>query len=688
LNPLECETSSKARDQGSASIQEVIGLDPDDCMRSRIFLTLLDSNTTFTCAFMPTVSAFDRHLWGEGRLLESYRVFGAHPNRQGTWFRVWAPRADEVALIGDFNNWDRAAHSMRAVGTGMERFWEIYVRGARVGQRYKFSIRRGPWWTDKSDPFAFEMEPPDMGGHGVAGLSGIIADQDFAWSDDAWMATRPGPESLTAAVSIYEVHLGSWRRKGDGMSLSYREMAEPLAAHALDMGFTHVELLPVQEHPYYGSWGYQVIGPFAPTFRYGSPADFKYLINYLHEKGIGVLLDWVPAHFATDPQGLVDFDGEPLFEYEEPVMRHHPDWGTLVFDYTRPQVRNYLLSNALFWLDEFHIDGLRFDAVASMLYRDYSRGEEWTPNKFGGRENLEAMSLLKEINETVFTRFPNAIMVAEESTAWPGVSHPTYTGGLGFLYKWNMGWMHDSLEFFKEDPINRRYHFHNFTFPLVYAWAENYMLSLSHDEVVHGKGSMFGKMPGDDWQKAANLRLLYGHMFGHPGKKLLFMGCEFGQRGEWNHDAGLEWGLLDEPLHQGIAEWVRTLNNLYKEFDVLQYDEGGGFYWIDFSDLDNTVASYVRHRDGKELIFIFNFTPVPRLNYRQGVPHKGTWTVRLSSDDLRFGGSGAGSMGPLEARQDMTHGQPASLQLDLPPLGLLILEKAPDIATKQTHPKK
>ena len=635
---------------------------------------------------MPAASAFDRYLWGEGRLERAWDLFGAHPNKQGTWFRVWAPRADEVQLIGDFNDWQKGVHVMKPVGEGMERFFEIYVRGARPGQKYKYAIRRGPWWTDKSDPFAREMEPPDPQGHGIAGLSAIIPTFDFEWSDSEWMASRQGPETLAQAVSIYEVHLGSWRRGDDGLSLSYRDIAEPLADHVEEMGFTHVEFLPVQEHPFYGSWGYQVVGAFAPTFRYGTPSDFKFLVNYLHQRGIGVLLDWVPAHFATDPQGLVNFDGEPLFEYEDPVMRHHPDWGTLVFDYTRPQVRNYLLSNALFWLDEFHIDGLRFDAVASMLYRDYSRGDEWTPKMYGGRENLEAMSLLKEINERVFTNHPTALMIAEESTAWPGVSHPTYRGGLGFLYKWNMGWMHDSLEFFKEDPVHRRYHVHNFTFPLVYAWAENYMLSLSHDEVVHGKGSLIGKMPGDDWQKAANLRLLFGHMMGHPGKKLMFMGCEFGQGGEWNHDGGLDWWLLDQPLHQGIATWVKTMNQLYRETSLLQDDSGGGFYWIDFSDLENTVVSYARHRDGKELVFVFNFTPVPRPDYKQGVPHVGAWQVKLSSDDLAFGGSGAGSLGKLEARKDMTHGQPASIQLDLPPLGLLILEKiadAPKVSKKK-----
>ncbi len=624
---------------------------------------------------MPAVSAFDQFLWGQGRLEDAYRTFGAHANRQGTWFRVWAPRADAVSVIGDFNDWERARHPMKSVGSGMERFWEVYVRGARAGDKYKFSINRGDSWIDKSDPFGFEMEPPVEGGDAVQGLSGIISPSDFKWSDDAWMSKRKGPESLREAVSIYEVHLGSWRRHEDGTFLTYLELAEPLADYVLEMGFTHVELMPVQEHPFYGSWGYQIVGPFAPTYRYGRPSDFKMLINHLHQKGIGVILDWVPAHFATDPQGLMEFDGEPLFEYEDPVMRHHPDWGTYVFDYSRPQVRNYLLSNALFWLDEYHIDGLRFDAVASMLYRDYSR-EDWTPNKFGGRENLDAMEMLKTINETVFSRFPSAMVIAEESTAWPGVSHPTYRGGLGFLYKWNMGWMHDTMQFFHEDPVHRKHHYHDFTFPLVYAWAENYMLSLSHDEVVHGKGSMFGKMPGDDWQKASNLRMMFGHMFGHPGKKLLFMGSEFGQGREWSHDRGLDWWLLDKDIHRGTQAWVKALNQVYRNSAALRNDTAGCFEWVDMSDLENAVASYIRLGQDENLLFVFNFTPVPRSGYLQGAPTIGKWRVLLSSDEVRFGGSGAGSSGDVLAKKGRLHNREAILSLDLPPLGVLILRKA------------
>ena len=628
---------------------------------------------------MPAVSKFEQYLWGQGKLENAYRTFGAHATRGGVWFRVWAPNADSVAVIGDFNHWDATTHVMRSVGAENGRFWELFVRGARIGQRYKFAITKEGRQVDKADPFAFEMEPPVEGGHAIQGLSGIVSDLTYAWNDGEWMSERRGPETLDQPVSIYEVHLGSWQRKSDGSLLSYQELAEPLADYVLEMGFTHVELMPVQEHPFFGSWGYQIVGPFAPTFRYGSPVEFKAFIDHLHSRGIGVLLDWVPAHFATDPQGLSQFDGESLFESPDPIMQRHPDWGTLVFDYANPLVRNYLLSNALFWLDEYHIDGLRFDAVASMLYRDYSR-EEWTPNKFGGKENLEAIELLKTINETVFNRFPSAMVIAEESTAWPGVSHPTYKGGLGFLYKWNMGWMHDTLHFFQEDPIHRKYHTHGFTFPLVYAWAENYMLSLSHDEVVHGKGSLFGKMPGDDWQKAANLKLLFGHLFGHPGKKLLFMGGEFGQGREWDHDRGLDWWLLDKEHHLGIQKWVQALNTLYTSHPVLRDDQEGCFEWVDMSDLQNSVASYVRKSGDGSLMFVFNFTPVPRPGYLQGAPKSGRWNVVFSSDDTRFGGSGsgtgvnAGKNETLFAHNEPYHGQPASFLLDLPPLGLLILE--------------
>lgn len=621
--------------------------------------------------------------------MASHRTFGAHPNASGTWFRVWAPRADAVSVIGDFNDWDPEAHPMRAVGEGLARSWEVFVRSARPGVKYKYRVHRFGHFVDKTDPFAFEMEPPSPGGSAITGLSSVVAFMEFDWTDEAWMRNRNGPADLRNAVSIYEVHLGSWRRHADGEQLTYRELAEPLAAYVTEMGFTHVELLPVMEHPFYGSWGYQVVGYYAPTHRYGTPTDFKYLVNALHEAGIGVILDWVPAHFATDPQGLVAFDGEPLYESADPAMRHHPDWGTYVFDYNRPQVRNFLLSNALFWLDEYHLDGLRFDAVASMIYRDYSR-KKWTPNMFGGRENLEAVDFLKSVNEMVYSSFPDVMMIAEESTAWPGVSHPTYEGGLGFLYKWNMGWMHDTLEFFKRDPVHRKHHFHDFTFSLVYAWAENHLLALSHDEAVHGKGSLFGKMPGEDWQKAANLRMMLAHMFGHPGKKLMFMGSEFGQAREWSHDRGLDWWLLDAEdaptvgLHSGLQAWVRSLNALYRASGALQDDVPGSFEWIESNDLANTVAAYCRRgEDGsggpgappETLIFIFNFTPVPRVTYRLGLPAAGDWTVALNSDAPEFGGAGAGPAhgAPIAASAPPSHGRPASAVLDLPPLGMLVL---------------
>ncbi len=664
---------------------------------------------------MPRISNYDLYLWGHGELQASHRTFGAHVNRGGTWFRVWAPRAEKVCLIGDFNDWDGEKHVMRPTGEGLARTWEIYVRGARPGMKYKYRVYRFGHSVDKTDPFAFDMEPPRPGGSAHEGLSAIIADLDFEWTDGEWMGSRGGPRDLERAVSVYEVHLGSWRRHEDGRVMTYRDIAQPLAEYVRGMGYTHVELMPVLEHPYYGSWGYQVVGYFAPTGVYGSPVDFKYLVNTLHEHGIGVILDWVPAHFATDRQGLEAYDGEPLFEYTDPAMRHHPDWGTYVFDYGRPQVRNFLISNALFWLDEYHVDGLRFDAVASMLYRDYSR-ENWTPNQFGGRENLEAVDFLKSVNEKVFSAFPTAMMIAEESTAWPGVSAPTYNGGLGFLYKWNMGWMHDTLEFFRRDPLYRQHHYHDFTFPLVYAWAEHYMLSLSHDEVVHGKGSLFGKMPGDDWQKAANLRLLFAHMFGHPGKKLMFMGMEFGQGREWSHDRGLDWWLLDATdeegttaetnsaaldgsaetgLHTGLQSWVRALNALYGASSALQSDAMGCFEWIDFGDTKNCVASYLRRVPGAStgraageagagggytvLVFIFNFTPVPRNAYRVGLPDGYRWTVNLNSDSREFGGSGTGTPQQLTCRHGEeihavpAHGRTHSIVLDLPPLGVLVL---------------
>ena len=618
------------------------------------------------------LGAADFYYWNQGQHGQAYNLLGAHPDEGGTHFAVWAPYADYVAVVGDFNGWNPGAHPLHRRDAGL---WEGYVEGAAPGERYKFRIGSPAFQGDKTDPFAYAMEAPHPSGNPIEGMSAIITDlDDFTWSDAGWMAAREGPAGLNKPVAIYEVHLGSWMRKADGYSPSFREIARPLADHVEGLGFTHVELLPVMEHPYYGSWGYQVAGYYATTFRYGSPRDLMYLIDYLHSRGIGVILDWVPAHFAMDPQALGFFDGSPLFEYGDPRMRTHPDWGTYVFDYGKPGVRNFLVSNALFWFDKFHIDGLRFDAVASMLYRDYSRGDQWTPNQFGGRENLEAISLLQTVNAKVFERFPQALMIAEESTSWPGVTKPTHEGGLGFLYKWNMGWMHDTLAFLEEDPVNRKYHHQNLTFPLVYAWSEHFVLPLSHDEVVHLKGSLFGKMPGDDWQKAANLRLLLAHQVGHPGKKLLFMGGELGQRGEWNHDAQVEWHLLDDPLHAGILRWTQDLFGLYRAHPALWNDAPGGFHWIDADDRERSIGAYRRMGGGRELIFAFNFTPVVRDNYRIGVMPGRTYKQVLSSDDLRYGGSGVGNYGAIEPYPVPAHGKPASLVVTLPPLGVVVFE--------------
>ncbi len=614
----------------------------------------------------------ERRRWQEGTFYDSYRRLGAHPTDEGTWFAVWAPSADHVCVMGEFNAWNADANPLERNDAGI---WEGFVHGARPGHHYKFRLQRWHYTVDKTDPYAYAMEPPASGGSAQAGLASIVVDPSYDWQDGEWMARRRGPETLSDPVSIYEVHLGSWRKKADGYSLSYREIAAPLADYVEQMGFTHVEFMPVMEHPYYGSWGYQVVGYYAPSYRFGHPDDLKYLIDYLHRRGIGVLLDWVPAHFATDPQGLVFYDGSTLYEYDDPQMRFHPDWGTYVFDYNKPGVKNFLVSNALFWLKEYHVDGLRFDAVASMLYRDYSRGHHWSPNMFGGRENLEAIDLLKKVNEAAFSEVGSIMMVAEESTAWPGVSQPTYNGGLGFLYKWNMGWMHDTLAYMHEDPVHRRYHHDNLTFPLVYAYAEHYTLPLSHDEVVHGKGSLWGKMPGDAWQKAANLRLLYGHQMGHPGKKLLFMGCEFGQEREWNHDHALDWELLDQPLHSGLQAWVRDLNHLYREHPALWNDDPGGFEWIDLNDRDQSIVSYERRSGGRSLVFVFNFTPVPRPNYRVGVPEGGFWRERLNSDAALYGGGDVGNLGGVESHPVPYHGRPESVILTLPPLGLLVLER-------------
>ncbi len=607
----------------------------------------------------------------EGSFYRSYEKLGAHPDGQGVWFAVWAPGADGVSVLGEFNDWKADAHPLQRRKGGV---WETYVPGARSGQKYKYRITRGMYTVDKTDPYAFAMEPPVAGGDAASGLASIICDLDYAWDDKTWLEQRCGPDSLNRPVSIYEVHLGSWRKRGM-YSMSYRDIARPLADHVEELGFTHVEFMPVMEHPFYGSWGYQVAGYYAPTYRYGSPADFKYLVDYLHRRGVGVLLDWVPAHFATDPQALVFFDGGALYEYDDPGMRRHPDWGTYVFDYNKPGVRNFLISNALFWIEEYHIDGLRFDAVASMLYRDYSRGKEWSPNLFGGRENLEAIDLLRKVNEVVYTHAPDVLTIAEESTAWPGVSKPTYDGGLGFLYKWNMGWMHDTLEYMEKDPVHRKHHQDRLTFPLLYTYSEHYILPLSHDEVVHGKGSLWNKMPGDAWQKAANLRLLYGRQIGHPGKKLLFMGSEFGQTSEWDHDHAIDWDALKDPLHKGMMAWVKDLYTLYRNHPALWNDQPGGFEWIDFEDHEGSTVSYIRRSTDRELVFLFNFTPVPRTDYRIGMPGKGRWRELLNSDAQIYGGGGVGNLGSVDTDPAPFHGRNHSVVVTLPPLAVAILEQ-------------
>jgi 1,4-alpha-glucan branching enzyme len=620
---------------------------------------------------MPHLTDDDIYYWKEGTHTHSYERLGAHPNAQGTWFAVWAPNAERVEVTGDFNDWSAGADVLERREGGL---WEGYVRGAKPGQKYKYHLKANGEWMDRTDPYAFQMEAPSQNAY--EGLSAIIRDLDtYEWDDGAWMNQRHGPSGLNEPLSIYEVHLGSWRHKNHGESLSYREVAEPLADHVEDLGFTHVEFLPLAEHPYYGSWGYQILGYYAPTFRYGDPQDLMYLIDYLHQRGIGVIMDWVPGHFATDPQGLTYFDGSHLFEYDDPLMRHHPDWGTRVFDFGKNGVRNFLISNALFWMDKYHVDGLRVDAVASMLYRDYSREGDWSPNVHGGRENLEAISLLQDTNEQVYEEYPEALMLAEESTAWPGVTTPTEHGGLGFLYKWNMGWMHDTLDYMSNEPVHRKYHHGDLTWTLSWAFSEHYALPLSHDEVVHGKNSLWSKMPGDDWQKAANLRLLYAHMFGHPGKKLLFMGSEFGQYQEWNHDQQLEWWLTDHDLHRGLMNWVRDLNALYRSNPALWNDRQDGFEWISYDDRENSVLTYRRLGGNESVIFVLNATPVVREAYRIGVPEPGVWHERLNSDSDAYGGSNVGNEGGVHSEPTPMHGYQQSVTLALPPLGALVLEQ-------------
>jgi len=621
----------------------------------------------------------DLHLFAEGSHYRLYDKLGAHVARRkeggaGVHFGVWAPNAEGVSVIGDFNDWSPSAHPMGQPhhGSGI---WELFVPEAREGQRYKFRIasRHHGHVVEKADPYAFAAElPPDT--------ASLIWDLGYHWGDGEWMRDRARRNALDAPMSVYEVHLGSWRRvvEEGNRHLGYREAAPLLADYCLEMGFTHVELLPIMEHPFYGSWGYQVTGYFAPTARYGTPQDFMYFVDHLHQRGIGVILDWVPSHFPGDRHGLHYFDGTYLYEHADPRKGFHPEWSSYIFNYGRNEVRAFLLSSALFWLEKYHVDGLRVDAVASMLYLDYARKEgEWIPNQHGGKENLEAIVFLRQLNEAVYHEHPDTQTIAEESTAWPMVSRPVYLGGLGFGMKWNMGWMHDSLRYFKEDPVHRKYHHGELTFSLIYAFNENFMLPLSHDEVVHGKGSLIARMPGDEWQQFANLRLLFGYMWAHPGKKLLFMGGEFGQRREWAHEEQLEWFVLDHPLHAGVRAWVRDLNRFYRDSPALYSRDFShdGFEWVDANDSEESVISFLRKgSDGEWLLVVCNNTPVVRENYRLGVPVSGYWQECLNSDAHCYGGSGQGNLGGVESVPLPAHGRYHSLTLRLPPLGVLYLK--------------
>jgi 1,4-alpha-glucan branching enzyme len=629
--------------------------------------------------FGPVLTAFDLHLFSEGRHYRAWEQLGARRRTvgpvEGVHFAVWAPNAQRVSVIGDFNRWDGRTHVMRRlVPSGV---WELFIPGLHDGVRYKYEVRtREGQLLDKADPYARQLETPPH-------TASIVTGSAYEWGDGDWMRARESlGEWRERPMSIYEVHLGSWRRReGEPQySLSYRDLAATLVPYVRDLGYTHIELLPVMEHPFFGSWGYQVVGFFAPSSRFGTPDDFRYFVDQCHQHGLGVILDWVPGHFPKDGHGLVRFDGTALYEHEDPRRGEHPEWGTLVFNYGRDEVRTFLLSNALYWLEEFHADGLRVDAVASMLYLDYSRREgDWLPNKHGGRENLEAVEFLKELNVVTHGRQPGTITVAEESTSWPAVSRPTFDGGLGFTYKWNMGWMHDMLAYMKEDAVHRRWHHGQITFSMLYAFTENFVLPFSHDEVVYGKRSMLEKMPGDTWQKHASLRALYGYLFAHPGKKLMFMGTEFGQRREWNHDASLDWDLLGDPVHQGLQRWVRDLNLVYRhEPSLHQVDfDGRGFSWIDCHDADNSVVSLLRRaRDGADFsVAVVNFTPVPRTGYVVGMPAPGSYREVLNSDAGIYGGSGAGNGGTVAADGPPAHGFDVSVRLTLPPLGFLLLKR-------------
>jgi 1,4-alpha-glucan branching enzyme len=626
--------------------------------------------------FLPTLGELDLHLLGEGRHERLWQVLGARVRTYptpggditGTSFAVWAPSARGVRVVGDFNYWDGRAHPMRSLGSSG--VWELFVPDIGDGTKYKFEILgRDGVWRHKADPVAFATEHPPA-------TASVVYTSRYPWHDQGWMSERAEHDPHTQPISIYEVHLGSWRR-----GLGYQDLAHELVDYVRELGFTHVELLPVMEHPFGGSWGYQVSSYFAPSSRFGSPDDFRFLVDRLHQAGIGVLVDWVPGHFPKDSWALARFDGTPLYEHPDPRRGEQPDWGTYVFDFGRHEVRNFLVANALFWLEEFHIDGLRVDAVASMLYLDYSRNEgEWTPNQYGGRENLEAVQFLQEMNATVYGRVPGVMTIAEESTAWPGVTRSTHLGGLGFGFKWNMGWMHDSLSYVSLNPVHRSYHHHQMTFSMMYAYSENYVLPLSHDEVVHGKGSLLRKMPGDRWQELANLRAYLAFMWAHPGKQLIFMGAEIAQESEWSELRSLDWWLLETADHRGVHDLVRDLNDVYLGTPALwtRDSDPGGFSWIDANDADNNVFSFLRwdNHDGV-LACVANFAGVPHEGYRIGLPYAGHWDEIINTDAVTYTGSGVGNLGRVEADSSPWHGQPASVTLRLPPLGTLWLRFAP-----------
>jgi len=625
------------------------------------------------------ITDFDIYLFGEGNHLKIYEKLGAHlikfDGTEGVHFAVWAPNAKYVSVVGDFNEWNPSKNPMKLLGSSG--IWATFIEGLKEGMLYKYYIHG---WDNsvqlKADPygFFFEVRPKS------ASIVYKLKDK-YIWNDSKWIEKRKNTNWLNEPISIYEVHLGSWRKKPDGSFLNYRELAHELIPYVKWLGFTHVELLPIVEHPLDESWGYQCVGYYAPTSRFGTPQDFMYFVDYAHQNDIGVIVDWVPSHFPKDGHGLIRFDGTCLYEHEDPRKGEHKDWGTLIYNYGRNEVRNFLIANALFWFDVYHIDALRVDAVASMLYLDYSKKEgEWIPNQYGGKENLEAIDFLRKMNELTHGHYPGTVTIAEESTAWPMVTRPTYIGGLGFTMKWNMGWMHDTLFYFSRDPIFRKYHTNSITFSLLYAFSENFVLPLSHDEVVYGKGSLFQKMPGDKWQKLANLKLLYGYMYGHPGKKLLFMGSEFAQINEWNWQWQIEWHLLDDEAHRGVTNFIRDLNSLYKKEKALYEVDfhWNGFEWIDFSDSEQSIISFIRKsKNNREfLIFIFNLTPVPRFNYRIGVPEEGFYKELLNSDSYIYGGSNLGNNGGVWSQNYPFHGRPHSIELTLPPLAVLILKKS------------